>query len=375
MTAQLKLIQQRLENAAPLLISKKVSAGLDGFVDAIVKIVNYKTEDGVPAYFQTIAEFGAYITSKSGSGFSLESEELLQRPGGNMPIMANAMAEMGAKVNCVGAFGLPAVVSVFERLHANCQLYSFANPGFTTAVEFTDGKMMLAQMADLNHADWNTLKTKIGLKKLLELFSGCDLVCLVNWSELDHSNKIWQGLLEEIFEILDERVRPKQFFFDLSDCSKRSAATISTALNLIKKFNAYGKVTLSLNQNEATILYKTIFRSPLPVDTQMIGLQLFNEINVDTLVIHSAKISLAWDKYGKYSNVPVFNASPVMLTGAGDNFNAGFCVANLLNLDTELSLIMANMVSNIYITTGKSPDFPALKKHISELFIVNYKAN
>jgi len=363
---KLKLIQERLQNARGILDSKSILAGLDGFIDSIVKVIASQAADGSLVYFNTIEAFGTYISGKKGSGFSLETEELFQRLGGNMPIMANAMAHFGLKVNCIGALGVPDISPVFGAMHQHCKLYSFTNPGFTTAIEFTDGKMMLARMTELNHADWNTVKNSIGLGKLNELYLNSDLVCLLNWSELAHSNEIWKGLLEEVFAQRED-LKPKQFFFDLSDCSKRSPVEIKEALELIKSLKNYGKVTLSLNHNEANILYKTSINQNLPSELHIKGAHLFNELAIDTLIIHTAKISLAWDQQGSYSDVPDFIDEPLMLTGAGDNFNAGYCMAHLLDLDTASSLMLANMVSNIYIKTAKSPDLPVLRTYISEL--------
>jgi hypothetical protein len=370
MTEKLKRIHAQLQDATNLLAAKKVAAGFDGFIDSIVKVVNYKNEDAGTVFFKTIAEFGSYISSKSGSGFSLESEELVQKLGGNMPIMANAIAQMGSKVECVGAFGVPNIAPAFVDMHANCNLHSFTNPGFTNAMEFADGKIMLAQMTDLNHSDWNTIKNAIGLGKLKGIFTNANLICLVNWSELDHSNNIWQGLLDDAF-IHNQHNKQRLFFFDLSDCSKRSKEAISLAINLIKQFGKYGQVTLSLNRNEANILYKTLITGDLPIDMQYTGERLFHQIGIDILIIHTSKTSLSWDKNGSYHHQPAFIAEPKISTGAGDNFNAGFCMAQMLGLNTELSLMMANMTANCYITSGKSPDITALSFYISELIIAS----
>jgi hypothetical protein len=367
MKEKLKQIQDKLQNAPTLLASKKVAAGFDGFIDSIVQVVNFKTEVSGPIFFNTIKEFGNYIAGKSGSGFSLESEELVQKLGGNMPIMANAMAQMGTSVNCIGAFGMPSIAPVFSHMHPNCSLYTYTNPGFTTAMEFTDGKIMLAQMTDLNHSDWNTIKSAIGLEKLRAIFSDADLVCLVNWSELDHSNNIWQGLLADVFA--GSNSVQKQFFFDLSDCSKRKPEAITSALKLIEQFGKYGKVTLSLNRNEANILYQTLIDSSPPADLLSAGNKLFTELNINTLIVHSSKLSASWDANGSYTSEPVFIANPKFSTGAGDNFNAGYCLATLIGLNAELSLIMANSISNCYITTGDSPDVMAFNTYISELLI------
>jgi hypothetical protein len=359
----LKPIQQRLQNATALLAGKTVAAGFDGFIDSIVRVVNYKNDAGT-AFFKTISEFGSYISGRSGSGFSLESEELVQKLGGNMPIMANALAGMGIGVNCVGAFGIPNVAPAFAGMHANCNLCSFTNPGFTTAMEFTDGKIMLAQMTDLNHANWDTIKQAVGLIKLREIVNNANLICLVNWSELDHSNNMWQGLLDDV--LADNRFTQKQFFFDLSDCSKRSPEAITSAINLIEQFGTYGKVTLSLNRNEATILYKTIVDDAPPADLQAMGNRLFTALNISTLIIHNSKISIAWDKEGTYISEPVFIADPKISTGAGDNFNAGYCMAVLLGLDADAALMLANATSNIYMNNGESPCIDALSEYFSK---------
>ncbi|MBB5394039.1 PfkB family carbohydrate kinase [Mucilaginibacter sp. AK015] len=363
MSEKVRQIQEALQNAPELLAGKKVAAGFDGFVDSIVKVVNYKTESAGTVFFRTIGEFGSYISSKSGSGFSLESEELVQKLGGNMPIMANAMAGMGTSVNCVGAFGVPHVAPAFAGMHGNCMLYSYTNPGFTTAMEFADGKIMLAQMTDLNHADWLIIKQTIGLANLKAIFGTADLVCLVNWSELDHSNSMWQGLLTDILPgILSGQ---KQFFFDLSDCSKRSHEAILSAIKLIEQFGTYGKATLSLNRNEANILYKTLITDTPPADLQAIGNKLFTTLAIDTLIIHNAKISIAWDSNGTHVSEPAFIADPKISTGAGDNFNAGYCMGKLLGLATGECLILANATSNIYMNTGDSPGIAALTNYFS----------
>jgi hypothetical protein len=367
MQKKLHNIQQMLQNAPSILAAKKVAAGFDGFVDSIVKVVHNKAEDGTAEYFGTIKQFGEYISGKSGSGFSLESEELFQKLGGNMPIMANTMAHLGAAIDCVGAFGTPYVHPAFTAMHPACNLHSFTNPGFTTAMEFTDGKLMLAQMTDLNHADWDTIKSAIGLQKLQQIFSQAHLICLVNWSELDHSNKIWQGLLTDVFNTNSKSTPQKHFFFDLSDCSKRSAAAIKQALQLIEQFTQHGKVTLSLNRNEAGILYKMLISDVLPTDLQAIGHELFKALSVTTLIIHSAGISIAWDTAGHYINHPQFIANPILSTGAGDNFNAGFCIAQLLGLDNEHSIILANAASHCYIQSGESATLSVLDTYISKL--------
>ncbi|WP_423147942.1 PfkB family carbohydrate kinase [Rubrolithibacter danxiaensis] len=366
MKDNLQYLQECLFKNGQLLQQKKVTAGFDGFVDSIVKVISDKSENSAPVFFEDIEEFGNYISAKKGSGFSLETEELFQKLGGNMPIMANALAEMGVKTDCIGAFGVPSFHPVFTNMHPGCRLFSFTNPGFTSALEFNDGKIMLAQMKDLNNGDWQTIRTAIGLEKIIESYNNSDLFCLVNWSELDHSNSIWLGLLDEVLPSLNSPSNKKKAFFDLSDCSKRSSEKILDALNLIRRFSAYCDVILSMNKNEAQLVYKALSLPGEVQQLEQVAGELYKAIHIDTLVIHNSAKSVAWNKKGVYQSTPDFIANPKISTGAGDNFNAGYCIAMLMDLDPDLSLLLANTVASFYMQNAKSPCIPEMLDYISK---------
>src|SRR5262249_13189649 len=152
----------------------------------------------------------------------------------------------------------PHIHPAFKDLSSNCRLYSFANPGPSTAFEFNDGKMLIAQMGDLNKLGWEDIKHRIGLDILIKLYSQTDLFCIVNWSELDSSTGVWKGLLDEVIVHLNKD-KSKTSFFDLSDCSKRTTDAILEALTLLKKFATHSKVILSLNRNEASLVYQAFY--------------------------------------------------------------------------------------------------------------------
>jgi sugar/nucleoside kinase (ribokinase family) len=50
-----------------------------------------------------------------------------------------------------------------------------------------------------------------------------------------------------------------------------------------------------------------------------------------------------------------FTAKPRITTGAGDHFNAGFCLGRLLGLSNEDSLWMGVSTSGYYVRNAKSP--------------------
>lgn len=342
-----------LKSNQHLLSLQKVTAGFDGFIDTIASVIKTKEEGQQPVMFSRIKEFGNYITEKNGSSFSLEFQQKNIKAGGNMPILSNALGNMGIKVNCIGAFGYPQVHKAFQQISSLCNIYSFTEPGVCTAYEFEDGKIMMASMESLNNTGWTKVKEIIGLEKILQLFQESNLICMVNWSEIDASTDIWKGILAEV--ITPYSTGKKQTaFFDLSDFSKRSQAAVQEALDIIKAFSSYCNVTLSLNRNEALLLYKILCNANT-TDLTAAGKNIFERLQPATLLIHSSKEVIAFTKDALYKSASFFTAKPVISTGAGDNFNAGFCAAHLLKLNTELSLMMANAVSGCYIRTGTSP--------------------
>lgn len=347
-----KILQQlanTLEQKKSLLTAKQVTAGFDGFVDTIQRVIKEKKENQSPSYFKTIKQFGKYITDKE-SSFSLEVEEVSSRIGGNMPIMANSMGHLGVKVNCVGALGHP----VFAGLSPNCKVYSFADPGTSTAYEFNDGKILLGNNGQLNTAGWELIKNKTGIETLLKLYRYSDLLCFVNWSEIDSSTDTWKGLLRDIFPAYARADKKQAAFFDLSDCSKRSTEAVEEAMMLLKEFSRYCNVILGLNNNESRLIYQTLIQKKAPKEFERIGEKIFERLGVEKLILHSSKEAIGFDANGKYSAETFYIKKPVISTGAGDNFNAGFCTAQLLGLNMEQSLILANAVAGSYVGSGKN---------------------
>ena len=139
--AQLNLLEI-IKTGEAALRNKTVSLGFDAFVDSVVKVIRQKDVDGKAHYFESTLAFGEYIVDKGKKSFSIEMEEITNKLGGNMPIMANAVAQMGPKVSCIGPMGRDAIHPVFRPMQEYCELYSYADPGLTKVLEFPSGKMI-----------------------------------------------------------------------------------------------------------------------------------------------------------------------------------------------------------------------------------------
>ncbi len=351
-----QLFEENLRGKIHLLKNKRITLGFDGFVDEVVKVIQSVDESEGTMYFKTIREFGNYIVGKSDKNFAMELEEKTTKIGGNMPIMANALAQFGSSQFCVGTLGYPRVHEVFLQMPSNCTALSFANPGYTTAMEFNGAKILMAKMGDLNQVDWNTLIEMIGIEELSKVFMETDLVCLLNWSEIKNSNLIWKGLIKDILQ--KKPIRKKLFaFVDLADCSRKSDASILEAIDLLKEFSVYWNVVLGLNLNEASKLYEVLTQQKSEGnDIETLGEKLFDLLSIHSLVIHYSKRAMVWDQSGFHQRNSFFVANPKLSTGAGDNFNAGYCAGLLMDFPSYTCLFLGHATSSYYVQHGKSPN-------------------
>ena len=360
--AILEIIEQRANSIS----AKTVTIGFDGFIDSVVKVIHHKDQDLPTTYFESTQSLGEYIVEKGQKNFSLELEELTTKLGGNMPIMANALARLGPMVSCIGSLGHPVIHPVFKHMPPNCRLYSFANPGVSKVLEFKRGKIMLAEMEALNRIQWEFIKETIGANTLCEMFSKSDLIAILNWSELDNSTDIWNGILRDVLPESEYWKKPFGFF-DLSDCSKRSGASILEAMELIKAFSVYWDVILSLNLNEATIVHSVLTQEKLPegnIEEMCEG--IYRALKINTVIIHYDKQSVAWSRSGLHKRKSFYIKEPEISTGSGDNFNAGFCLGRLLDLDIGTSLVLGNATAALYMQSGQSHTTAGVLEFLSE---------
>lgn len=358
MKERINQILDSLQDGSPL-ASKQATIGFDGFIDSIVRAVESKNSGSDTKFFSTIEQFGSHLVSKKGMSCSIELKEEAAKMGGNMPILANALGTLGTRVNCVGSLGLPDIHPEFKKMASGCVLYSISDPGFATAMEFDDGKIMLCRMDAIDTVNWDNVKASLGLDNLIRFFRESDLVGLVNWSELTYSDSVWEGILKEI---LPHHIQNKQqiAFFDLSDCSRRSDKEILHILQLIGRYSDHYKVILGMNENETRLVFRALDNGRSDLDLADMGNKIFENLKVDVLIVHPVKYALAWDGNGIHRVDGLYVEKPVLSTGGGDNFNAGLCAGQLLGLDIETSLIMASAVSGFYVKYGYSPELHEL---------------
>jgi hypothetical protein len=330
--------------------------GLDGFVDEILHVVDKRESATRYTRLATIGQYAARLGSAAGQSTNVELVSMITKLGGNGPIMSNALASFGIRVSYLGNLGYPSIHPVFAEFTQRAEVHSIAQPGFTDALEFEDGKIMLGKHQSLKEVNWPNIESRFGREPFVARFGGADLVGFVNWTMLPHMSAIWETVLSEICPQLSGPRRT--LFVDLADPEKRTPEDLRAALGLVVKFGQWFDVILGLNEKESREVGRV-----LGLDTSdrtragLSGLAL--EINrcvpVHTVVVHPTAYALAAHG-GRVSLVEGALASrPLITTGAGDHFNSGFCLGRLLGLDNGASLLCGVATSGHYVRTASSP--------------------
>jgi hypothetical protein len=335
--------------------SYRALVGFDGSVDSLYRVVRERKGDQkLP--FDDIAQFGRELVSRAGLSGGFELAKISIRAGGNAPLMAAALAALDVDVTCIAAMGLPGLHPAYKALSESCVAISVAAEPNTVALEFGDGKIMLGDTESLDALGWDELKAALGLEKIKTLVGQVDLLALVNWAEMPKATGLWQGILEQVLEKGGLPEKKRRFFFDLADFNRRSAEELRPLLALLGRFRAHGWVTLGLNENEARQLEDKLNLSQgqkQPIEA--LGKKLMEVVDVDCLVIHPREGATIFEKTGVSSVPGRLVAKPVLSTGGGDNFNAGFCTGLLNGLTAKDAASFAVMVSSFYVGNGRSP--------------------
>jgi sugar/nucleoside kinase (ribokinase family) len=338
-----------------------VFVGFDGYVDFIQKAVKFN-DGSNKTYFHSLNDIGKHIALAAGKSAQIELTTFVKKLGGNAPIMANALATLGAKVSCAGSLGYPVVHDLFSSMHQNCSLLSFAEPGITNALEFEDGKLILSELSAFEQLDFNFIQQRMGAAYLDAALKKSKLIALVDWTNLPLGTSLWKGIFEHLRTL---HVKDKIFFFDLCDPAKKSPLEIQEILQVISRFKSMGLCILGMNENEAWKVFYALqgvsYSGGDEIETlrnhslQQVAEYIYNAITVDAVLVHPVDRCVVVTADKTLTQTGRIISHPALLTGGGDNLNAGFCYALLNGFDWNDCMQFGMAVSGSYVQHGFSP--------------------
>ncbi len=354
-----------LERAAASLRGQHALVGFDGFIDAIIAVVDWRRSMEPHDYerVRTIEGLARRVAAAAGKSANLELVVLEERFGGNGPLMAGGLARLGMPTSYVGAVGTEDNPSqlhpLFGELGRVCaRVVPVAPPAYTDALEFDDGKIMLGKPANIQGVTWRALMERPGLAALVELVERSTLIGIVNWVMMGGVEGIWDGLCAEVLPRVSGRGR--RVYIDLCDPAKRTNEDIRGALARLRRMNAIVPVTLGLNLAEAERVAAVLGLAIAGGGGEW-ALRAAEAIraaaDLDCVVVHPRECAAGACGDGRSAWVDgPFTPEPRLSTGAGDHFNAGFALAQVLGLDLPECLLVGAATSGAYVRDARSPD-------------------
>ena len=347
--------------------------GFDGFVDEICGVVETRASAREFTAVPTIGRLAEKVAAAAGKSSNYEVVVKQRKLGGNGPIMANALAAFGLDVTYVGNLGYPDLDPVFSDFARRADVRSVAPAAHTDALEFDDGKLMLGKMEALDEVTWENITARLGPETFERLLGRSRLVAMVNWTMIPQMSRIWAKLIGDVFDALPEWKNKggprRQIFVDLADPEKRTRDDLLYAVKLVGKMQPFADVTLGLNWKEygqvAAVLGLDVVTDPKLSADAAAGVR--EALGIACVVVHPRSHASAATADEAATFLGPFVQRPLISTGAGDHFNAGFMLGRVLGLDLAGSLCCGVATSGHYVRTGRSPTTRQLAEFVADL--------
>jgi hypothetical protein len=173
---------------------------------------------------------------------------------------------------------------------------------------------------------------------------------------------VWRLLQSDVFSQLSHK---PHFFIDLVDPSSRSADDIRGMCSTLPGFEAAGPLTLGLNGNEANILCRLhdLSIAPSDVSPQEALRQadvLRDRLGISRVVVHRISFSVSSSEAGGFTQPGPFCPRPKKSTGAGDRFNAGFCLGLALGFNDAEALVLGCAAAGFFVRHARSANHDEL---------------
>jgi len=314
----------------------RVVTGFDGFVDEMITLVGERRSLSDFTPVPDIATFGGLISAAAGHSSLREIVINDVHPGGCAVNLADGLATLGARVSCFATFGDP-VHPAFAGTAGKCAEFCSwgREPGRTLAFEFSDGKLMFSAVRQLADFTPDLVSRFLADGTYAAACAEARVIALTDWSLYPHMTGVWRLLQREVFSKLGGS---RNFLIDLVDPSSRAPADIQEMAGILRDFEPAGPVT----------------PDAAPELTLEQAGSLRVRLGVSRVVIHRIPFAVSSDAGGGFLQSGPFCLNPKKSTGAGDRFNAGFCLGLALGCGASEALALGCGASGFFVRNARS---------------------
>jgi len=344
----------------------KILLGCDGFVDETYEIVEERTSPSAFTTVRNLKDFGQLIVDRDGGAVGVEIVPKRRCEGGFGINSGRIAAGLGLKPVLPGLYGGNSIDPAFAPFEDSCELISLGDPALTLAFEFSNGKLLMSDLAAVSNLKWADVVDRLGEAKIKTLFTDVDILGLGYWSLTSNFDDLFAGFMAQ-YETLTP---PRRMFFDFADLKKKSPESFRHTLDLIRAHNDRIPMSLSLNHHEVMELCvrmgvdcpeatPALIEKALPEARAKIGF--------DELIVHTPDFAAAAHATdGVAVAQQAHQTKVVRLAGAGDSFNGGYMCASLGDLPLKQRLVMANAATAFFVTHGAGPTPAQLLEQIDQ---------
>lgn len=333
-----------------------VVAGFDGFVDEMISVVGERRAVGDWSAMPSMAELGGILTQAAGRNGLREIVVRSSDAGGCAVNLGDGLASLGVGLHYFGTVGAP-LHPAFTAFASKCRSCTSVGTvyGRSLAFEFADGKFFFTAMEQLAELTPELLERTLADGAYQRACRTAGLIVLNNWTCYPHMTACWRLLQQRIFATLPHR---PYVFIDLVDPSGRSAADVRAMLDVVRSMEGSCRVVLGLNLTEAALLTGQLGLSAWGSGSSAMSqgaAALRSALGLSEVVIHNRAGNALARADGSLAVPPGPHCpAPSKSVGAGDRFNAGYCLGLLLGLEGDERLNLGSATAGFFLRQARS---------------------
>lgn len=338
-----------------------VVAGFDGFVDEMIQVVDERQSLSQYRAVGSIPAFAGLIGAAAGRSSLREIVVTGVHAGGCAVNLGDGIASLGVALDYFGTLGQPLhpAFAAFANKCASCTAWG-GDPGRTLALEFSDGKYMLSSVTQLAGFDAPLVQRALADGSFAAACRRAGLLAFTNWTLYPHMTACWDLISTQVLATLPRR---PWLFIDLVDPRSRSHADIAAMLEVVTGFERHCRTVFGGNLNEANAVAEILGVAQVHQDGPAVAEQaaaLRHKLGVSQVATHCIRGAAVADASGAVWAEGPYTPTPKKSTGAGDRFNAGYCLGLLLDLPPRQRLALGAACSGYFVRNAASGDARAV---------------